>query len=136
MLAVASDDDRAAALQQGLGGGVEANPGPVSQVGDPFGPEHREGAKHAWEAPGWHDRVPVDDDLAQGTWAPWTATIGTTTCGSARTWAARSASKDTERREEARGYRPCQSRPDESSCRRPRYCLESITNTPPGPITR
>jgi hypothetical protein len=22
----------------------------------------------------------------QGTWAPWTATIGTTTCGSARTW--------------------------------------------------
>ena len=67
MLAVASDDDRAAALQQGLGGGVEANPGPVSQVGDPFGPEHhREGAKHAWEAPGWHDRVPVDDDLAPG----------------------------------------------------------------------
>jgi hypothetical protein len=44
---------------------VEANPGPGGQAGDPFGPEHRrEGAEHAWQAPGGHDRHPVDDDLA------------------------------------------------------------------------
>src|SRR4030095_8493268 len=30
--------------------------------------------------------------LPRGTWTPWTATIGTTTWGSARTWAARAAS--------------------------------------------
>jgi hypothetical protein len=38
-----------AAHRWGLGGGVEAKPGPVGQVDDPLGPEHRrEGAKHAW----------------------------------------------------------------------------------------
>jgi hypothetical protein len=46
---------------------VEANPGPVGQAGDLLGPEHsRQLAKHAWQAPGWHDRHPVDDDLAPG----------------------------------------------------------------------
>jgi hypothetical protein len=50
-----------------LGGGAEANPGPVGQVGDPLGPQHhRESAQHAWQAPGWHDRYPVNDDLAPG----------------------------------------------------------------------
>jgi hypothetical protein len=50
-----------------LGGGVEADPGLVGQVGDSLGPQHRrEGAKHAWQAPGRHDRHPVRDDLAPG----------------------------------------------------------------------
>jgi hypothetical protein len=40
--------------------------------------------------------TPLVTTLPQGTWAPWTATIGTTTWGSARTWAARSASNNTE----------------------------------------
>jgi hypothetical protein len=66
----------------GLGGGVEASPGPVGQLGDPFGPEHRrELAKHAWQAPGGHDRHPSTTTLPQGTWAPWTATNGITTLG-------------------------------------------------------
>jgi hypothetical protein len=43
--------------------------------------------------------TPFVTTLPQGTWAPWTATIGTTTTsGSGRTWAARSASNDTARR--------------------------------------
>src|SRR5829696_710289 len=75
--------------------------------------------------------------LPQGTWAPCTATIGTTaTPGSGRSWAAWSASNDTVRRVGASGWRPCHSRPDKSSWRRPRYCLESMTNTPPGPIAK
>jgi hypothetical protein len=50
-----------------LGGGVEANPGPVGQVGDPFGPQHpREGAKHAWQTPGRHDGHALGDHLAPG----------------------------------------------------------------------
>jgi hypothetical protein len=66
----------------GLGGGVETSPGPVGQLGDPFGPEHRrELAKHAWQAPGGHDRHPSTTTLPQGTWAPWTATNGITTLG-------------------------------------------------------
>ena len=82
-----------------LGGGVEANPGLGGQVDDPFGPQHcRESAKHAWQAPGRQDRHAVDDGLTPGTWAPWTATIGTTTWGSARTRAAWSASNSTVRR--------------------------------------
>jgi len=51
----------------GLGGGVEANPGPVSQAGDPLGPQHRrKGAKHARQTPGCHNRHPVDDGLTPG----------------------------------------------------------------------
>jgi hypothetical protein len=47
---------------RGLGGGVEANPGPVGQVGDPLGRQHgREGAKHAWQPPGRHDGHAVGD---------------------------------------------------------------------------
>jgi len=39
----------------------------------------------------------------QGTWEPWTATIGTTaTPGSGKTWAAWSASNDTARKAGAR----------------------------------
>jgi hypothetical protein len=76
---------------------VEADPGLGGQGGDPFGPQHRrEGAKHAWQAPGRYHRDTLHDHLAQGTWAPWTATIGTTAMpGSGRTWAAWSASNDT-----------------------------------------
>ena len=52
-------------------------------------------AEHAWQAPGRH-RHTLDDNLAQGTWAPWMATIGTTTTsGSGRTRVAWSASNDT-----------------------------------------
>src|SRR5215207_10085369 len=77
--------------------------------------------------------TPSMTTLPQGTWAPWTATMGTTAVpGSGRTWAAWSASQDAARTAGARGWRPCHSRPDGSSWRRPRYCLESITNTPPG----
>src|SRR5215218_9765754 len=47
--------------------------------------------------------TPSMTTLPQGTWAPWTATIGTTTWGSARTLAARSASNDTARRTAVRG---------------------------------
>ena len=39
--------------------------------------------------------TPSVTTLPQGTWAPWTATIGTTTSGPAKTWAAWSASNDT-----------------------------------------
>jgi hypothetical protein len=50
-----------------LGGGAEANPGPVGQVGDPLGSQHRrESAQHAWQSPGRHDRDTVHDDLASG----------------------------------------------------------------------
>jgi hypothetical protein len=52
--------------------------------------------------------------------------------GSARTRAARSASKDTALRVGASGQRPCLSRPQALSRSRPRYCLDSITNTPRG----
>ena len=46
---------------------MEANPGLIGQVDDSLGPEYRrELAKHAWQAPGWHDRHPVHDHLA-----PW-----------------------------------------------------------------
>jgi hypothetical protein len=56
------------------GGGVEADPGQVGQPGDPLGTHHRrKGAKHARQTPGRHHRHTVDDDLARGTWAPWTA---------------------------------------------------------------
>jgi hypothetical protein len=42
--------------------------------------------------------TPFMTTLPHGTWAPWTATIGTTTTsGSTKTWAARSASKSTAR---------------------------------------
>ena len=61
-------------------GGAEANPGPVGQDGDPLGPQHhRESAQHAWQPAGRHDRTPSMTTLPQGTWGPWTATIGTTT---------------------------------------------------------
>jgi hypothetical protein len=118
----------------GLGGGVEASPGPVGQLGDPFGPEHRwELAKHAWQAPGGHDRHPSTTTLPQGTpgrrGRPRTASP---LWGSARTRAARSASKDTALRVGASGQRPCLSRPQALSRSRPRYCLDSITNTPRG----
>jgi hypothetical protein len=54
-------------MPPGLGGGVEADPGLVGQIGDPLGPQHRwEGAKHAWQAPGRHDRDTVHHDLAPG----------------------------------------------------------------------
>jgi hypothetical protein len=46
--------------------------------------------------------------------------------------AARSASKDTALRVGASGQRPCLSRPQALSRSRPRYCLDSITNTPRG----
>jgi hypothetical protein len=75
--------------------------------------------------------TPSATTLPQGTWVPWTARIGTTTTsGPVRTRAAWSASNVTARRAGASGSRPCHSRPDWSSWRRPRYCLESITNTP------
>jgi hypothetical protein len=84
---------------------METNPGLVGQSGDPLGPRHRrELAKHARQTPGRHDRYSVHEDLAQGTWAPWTATIGTTAMpGSGKTWAAGSASNDTARNVGARG---------------------------------
>jgi hypothetical protein len=84
---------------------MEADPGMVGQDGDPLGSQHRwELAKHAWQAPGRYYRHTLDDHLAQGTWAPWTATIGTTTTsGSVRTRAAWSASNDTARNVGARG---------------------------------
>jgi hypothetical protein len=67
-------------MRCGLGGRVEADPGPVGQVGDPFRSQHRrEGAEHACQAPARHDWHPADHTLPQGTWAPCTATIGTTT---------------------------------------------------------
>jgi hypothetical protein len=89
----------------GLGGGVEANPGPVSQAGDPLGPQHRrKGAKHARETPGWHNRHPVDDGLAPGDLGAvdghdWQHT----TWGSARTRATWSASNSTARSAGASG---------------------------------
>jgi hypothetical protein len=47
--------------------------------------------------------TPFTITLPQGTWALWTATTGsTTTPGSGRTWAARSASNDTVRNVGAR----------------------------------
>jgi hypothetical protein len=46
---------------------VEANPGLVSQVGDPLGPQHRrKSAKLAWQAPGGHHGHALNDDLAPG----------------------------------------------------------------------
>jgi hypothetical protein len=80
-------------------GSSACGPGRV-QPGDPLGLQHRrEGAKHAWQAPGRHHRHSVADHLAPGTWAPCTATIGTTaTPGSGRTCAAWSASKSAARR--------------------------------------
>jgi len=48
--------------------------------------------------------TPSTTTLPQGTWAPWTATIGTiATAGLGRTWAAWSASKLTARRMGVRG---------------------------------
>jgi hypothetical protein len=48
--------------------------------------------------------TPFMTTLPQGTWAPWTATIGTTTTpGSGRTRAAWSASNDTACKVGARG---------------------------------
>jgi hypothetical protein len=78
---------------------VEADPRLVGQSGDPLGPKHRwKATKHTWQAPGCHHRHPSMTTLPQGTWAPWTATIGTTTTsGSVRTRAAWSASKSTAR---------------------------------------
>jgi single-strand DNA-binding protein len=58
---------------------VEADPRLVGQAGDPLWPQHRrELAKHAWQAPGWHDRHTVHDDLVwrgyaghlAGSWSP------------------------------------------------------------------
>ena len=50
-------------------GSVEADPGPVGQVGDPFRSQHRrEGAEHACQAPARHDCHPADHHLAPGTW--------------------------------------------------------------------
>jgi hypothetical protein len=79
---------------------VEADPGLVGQGGDPLRPQHRrKGAKQAGETRGRQDRHAVADHLPQGTWEPWTATIGTTaTPGSGKTWAAWSASNDTARK--------------------------------------
>lgn len=66
---------------------MEADPSLVGQPGDSLGSEHRrEGEKQAWQAPGGHDRNAVGTTLPKGTWAPWTATIGTTAVpGSGRT---------------------------------------------------
>jgi hypothetical protein len=88
-----------------LGGGVEANPRLIGKGRHLLGPHHRrEGAKQAWQALGRHDRDTVHHDLAPGTWAPWTATIGTTAMpGSGRTTAAWSASNETACRVGARG---------------------------------
>jgi hypothetical protein len=88
-----------------FGGGAEADPGLVGQVDDPLGPQHRrELAKHAGQAPGGTTGTPPVTTLPQGTWAPQTATIGTTaTPGSGRTWAACSASNPTARRVGASG---------------------------------
>jgi hypothetical protein len=48
--------------------------------------------------------TPLMTTLPHGTWAPWTATIGTTaTPGSGRTWAAWSASNETADRVGASG---------------------------------
>jgi hypothetical protein len=70
-----------------LGGGVEANPGLIGQVDDSLGPEYRrELAKHAGRRWAGTIGIPFMTTLPQGTWAPWTATIGTTpTPGSAKT---------------------------------------------------
>jgi hypothetical protein len=52
--------------------------------------------------------TPSTTTFPQGTWAPWTATIGrTATPGSGRAWAAWSASNDTARGAGASGERPC-----------------------------
>jgi hypothetical protein len=46
---------------------VEADPGLIGQADDSLGPKYRrEGAKHAWQAAGRHDRHPVHDHLAPG----------------------------------------------------------------------
>jgi len=46
---------------------MKAEPGLIGQAGDSLGPQHRrEGAKHAWQAPGWHHRHPAGDHLAPG----------------------------------------------------------------------
>jgi hypothetical protein len=51
----------------GSSGGVEADPGLVSQAGDALGPEHRrEGAKHARQVLSRDHRHTVHDDLALG----------------------------------------------------------------------
>jgi hypothetical protein len=86
-------------------GSAEVDSGLTGHGGDPFGRQHRRKlAKQAWQAPGRHHRYASTTTLPQGTWAPWTATIGTTaTPGSGRTWAARSASNDTARRVGANG---------------------------------
>ena len=46
---------------------MKADTGLVGQDDDPFGAQHRrELTKHVWQALGWHDRHPIDDDLS-----PW-----------------------------------------------------------------
>src|SRR5215218_11019039 len=48
-------------------GSVEADAGLVGQAGDPLGSQHRrQGAKHAWQAPGRHHWHPVHGHLAPG----------------------------------------------------------------------
>jgi hypothetical protein len=91
-------------LQQVLGG-VEADPGLVGQGGDPFGPRT---AGRAWSMVGRRTAAttgtPSTATLPEGTWARWTATIGTaTTSESGRTWEAWSPSKLTARRVAVRG---------------------------------
>ena len=68
---------------------MEADPRLVGQARDPLRPQHRrELAKQAWQAPGWYDRDTVEDDLAPGDLGAVDATIGSTTPGSVRIWAA------------------------------------------------
>jgi hypothetical protein len=62
------------------GGSVETDPGPVGQVGDPLGPPSTAGRARSrlGQDPGrQHPAHPSTTTLPQGTWAPWTATIGT-----------------------------------------------------------
>jgi hypothetical protein len=84
---------------------VEADPGLVGQVGDPLEPQHRwELAKHAWQAPGRHDRHSVGDHLAPGDLGAMDGHDRYhATPGSGRTWAAWSASNDTACKVEASG---------------------------------
>ena len=94
-------------------GSPEADSSLVGQGGDPFGPQHpREGAKHAWQTPGRHDGHALGDHLAPGDLGPVDSHDRHHHLGSARTWAARSASNDTARRTTVRGERPCHGRPE------------------------
>ena len=84
---------------------MEADPGLVGQDGDPLGPSTAGRARSMLGSRRADTTgTPSTTTLPQGTWAPWTATIGTTaTPGSGRTRAAWSASNDTACNVGARG---------------------------------